>query len=82
MPIHTHTGAEVTLVLAGGFTDETGSYGPGDISHSVKPAASTSPWLMMMANASFFAVNEGGIWLTGSIGRVLNPVGELSFISK
>ena len=31
VPIHTHTGAEVTLVLSGGFTDETGGYGPGDI---------------------------------------------------
>jgi len=27
---HSHRGMEYTLVLAGGFTDETGSYGPGD----------------------------------------------------
>lgn len=27
---HTHRGTEFTLVLRGGFTDETGSYGPGD----------------------------------------------------
>jgi putative transcriptional regulator len=27
---HTHGGMEYTLVLAGGFTDETGRYGPGD----------------------------------------------------
>ena len=31
-PEHTHTGQEYTLVVAGGFTDETGSYGPGDLS--------------------------------------------------
>jgi putative transcriptional regulator len=27
---HSHRGTEYTLVLRGGFTDETGSYGPGD----------------------------------------------------
>lgn len=27
---HSHSGMEYTLVLRGGFTDETGSYGPGD----------------------------------------------------
>jgi putative transcriptional regulator len=27
---HSHRGMEYTLVLRGGFTDETGSYGPGD----------------------------------------------------
>jgi len=29
--LHTHRGNELTLVLAGGFTDEMGSYGKGDI---------------------------------------------------
>jgi putative transcriptional regulator len=29
--LHTHHGNELTLVLAGGFTDEMGSYGKGDI---------------------------------------------------
>ena len=28
---HSHHGEELTLVLAGGFSDETGSYGPGDV---------------------------------------------------
>ena len=28
---HGHHGLEYTLVLAGGFSDETGSYGPGDL---------------------------------------------------
>jgi putative transcriptional regulator len=27
---HSHAGQEYTLVLRGGYTDETGSYGPGD----------------------------------------------------
>lgn len=28
--LHTHSGLEYTLVLRGGYTDETGDYGPGD----------------------------------------------------
>lgn len=31
MPEHGHHGAETTCVLAGGFTDATGHYGPGDL---------------------------------------------------
>ncbi|MEO1189022.1 MAG: cupin domain-containing protein, partial [Pseudomonadota bacterium] len=30
MPKHSHHGSEFTLVVAGGFTDESGSFGPGD----------------------------------------------------
>jgi len=28
---HRHAGLEYTVVLKGGFSDETGSYGPGDL---------------------------------------------------
>ncbi|HCE22151.1 MAG TPA: hypothetical protein DF282_06510, partial [Hyphomonas sp.] len=31
VPRHSHGGTEFTLVVAGGFSDETGSYGPGDL---------------------------------------------------
>jgi len=31
VPKHSHKGSEFTLVVAGGFTDETASYGPGDL---------------------------------------------------
>tara|TARA_Y100000589_G_C27154609_1_gene630291 strand:- start:1142 stop:1807 length:666 start_codon:yes stop_codon:yes gene_type:complete len=70
VPIHTHTGAEVTLVLSGGFTDESGSYGPGDISIQEagtehKPIADDDGECMVLT------VNEGEIKLTGPIGRVL-----------
>jgi putative transcriptional regulator len=32
MPVHTHGGDELTLVLQGSYTDETGQYGVGDVS--------------------------------------------------
>jgi len=31
MPVHTHGGDELTLVLQGSYTDETGRYGVGDV---------------------------------------------------
>ncbi len=31
MPVHGHTGSELTMVLRGSYTDETGRYTPGDI---------------------------------------------------
>jgi putative transcriptional regulator len=39
---HSHRGLEYTLVLKGGFTDETGSYGPGDF-QCASPAVSHNP---------------------------------------
>ena len=70
VPIHTHTGAEVTLVLSGGFTDETGSYGPGDI--AIQEAGSEhQPVADEDGECIVLAVNEGEIKLTGPIGRVL-----------
>jgi len=30
VPVHTHQGLELTLVLSGAFSDSTGRYGPGD----------------------------------------------------
>ena len=71
VPIHSHTGAEVTLVLTGGFTDETGSYGPGDI--AIQEAGSEhQPVADDDGECVVLAVNEGDIKLTGPIGRVLN----------
>jgi len=35
VPHHSHNGRELTVIFSGGFTDETGSYGPGDIQEVV-----------------------------------------------
>ncbi|MBI1215862.1 MAG: hypothetical protein GC185_08600 [Alphaproteobacteria bacterium] len=42
-PPHAHEGRELTLVLEGGFTDATGSYGPGDILIIDNPAVVHQP---------------------------------------
>ena len=71
VPSHSHQGSEVTLVLAGGFTDETGNFGPGDIAVQQNGAVH-KPVADDDGECIVFAVNEGGIQLTGPIGMVLN----------
>jgi putative transcriptional regulator len=71
VPSHSHDGNEVTLVLAGGFTDENGTYGPGDIAIQAS-GTEHRPIADDDGECIVFAVNEGSIQLTGPIGRVLN----------
>ena len=67
VPTHSHKGEELTLVVAGGFTDQFGSYGPGDISrqtptHTHRPVADDDGVCMALA------VSEGGLKFTGVLG--------------
>lgn len=45
-PVHHHDGSEITLVLEGGFTDETGSYTRGDLVIVSDPTLHHSPRAM------------------------------------
>ena len=51
VPRHTHDGTEMTLVLAGGFSDGDKQYQRGDFSFATGKTI-TAPWPTMMANAS------------------------------
>ena len=71
VPSHSHTGSEITLVLAGGFSDESGTFGPGDIAvqeagEAHKPVADAD------GECIVFAVNQGDIRLAGPFGRVFS----------
>ena len=73
VPSHHHEGAEISLVLEGGFTDEFGTYGPGDI--SIHEAGSEhQPVADNDGECIVFAVNEGNIRLTGPLGRVISMI--------
>lgn len=73
LPVHRHVGSEYTVVMQGGFTDRTGSYGVGDF--AIDPGAEDhepiadpdEPCIAMI-------VLEKPIVLTGPIGRWLNPL--------
>lgn len=71
IPVHSHEGTEVTLVLTGGFTDETGSFGPGDIAIQ-ETGATHQPVADDDGECIVFAINEGNIRLANPIGRVLS----------
>ena len=71
IPVHSHEGTEVTLVLAGGFTDETGAFGPGDIAIQ-ETGATHQPIADDDGECIVFAINEGNIRLASPIGRVLS----------
>lgn len=71
MPVHTHHGSEITLVLQGGFSDGNGHYGVGDIAYADddvnhKPVADDGEVCIC------FAVVDAPVELTGPIGRLMN----------
>lgn len=71
IPIHTHEGSEVTLVLKGAFFDSTGNYACGDISIA-DGELNHSPEVTKDEDCLCFAVTDAPLRLTGPIGRMFN----------
>jgi putative transcriptional regulator len=73
LPVHRHTADEFTIVLQGGYTDNTGNYGVGDFAVGPGPqehqpvADPGEPCIALI-------VVEKPIVLTGVWGRLLNPL--------
>ena len=72
LPVHRHVGNEYTIVLQGGYTDNTGNYGVGDFAvgpgpEQHEPIADPGPACIALI------VVEKPIVLTGAWGRLLNP---------
>lgn len=75
VPRHSHAGSEFTLVVAGGFTDESGRFGPGDL--SVKGPNDTHQPTGDMDGVCFaLAIRDGGLKFTGMIGLVQRLIGQ------
>ena len=73
LPEHKHSGYEYTVVLQGGYTDDTGNYGVGDFAvgpGSVRHEPIADPGEPCIA----MIVVEKPIVLTGPWGRWLNPL--------
>jgi len=72
IPRHGHRGPEFVLVLSGGFSDQRGRYGPGDVcfadeSVEHRPVADADGECLCLA------VTRGPVRLKGLLGLVLNP---------
>jgi putative transcriptional regulator len=71
MPQHTHEGSEVTLVLAGGFSDVTGHYLRGDIAIA-DADVDHEPVTDEGEDCICFAVVDAPLKLTGSFGKMVS----------
>ena len=72
MPTHTHEGCELTLVLAGGFSDENGHFLRGDVAEA-DPSVTHQPVADPGEDCLCLAVTDAPLRLTGAFGRLLNP---------
>ncbi|MBM3599536.1 MAG: anti-sigma factor [Alphaproteobacteria bacterium] len=70
VPHHTHGGTELTLVLTGGFSDQTGHYLRGDVAVADR-GITHAPVTDADGDCICLAVVDGSIKLTGPIGRVV-----------
>jgi putative transcriptional regulator len=72
IPRHTHAGTEMTLVLAGGFSDGGGHYLRGDLSFS-DGEVDHSPVADEDGECICLTVTDAPLRLTGPLMRLLNP---------
>jgi putative transcriptional regulator len=68
-PRHSHGGEEITLVLAGAFSDERGRYDVGDIAVA-GPGVTHRPRAEEGATCYTLAVSEAPLVLTGLLGAI------------
>lgn len=73
VPVHTHVGEELTVVLSGGFSDDAGHYARGDFvalneAHEHRPMADPAEDCICLT------VVDAPARLTGPLGRFLNPL--------
>lgn len=72
MPHHGHGGEELTMVLQGGFSDETGHYLRGDVA-TMDESATHQPVADPGEQCLCIAVSSTPVQLTGLLGRLLQP---------
>jgi putative transcriptional regulator len=72
VPRHTHAGTEMTLVLAGGFSDGDKQYQPGDFSFC-DGETDHSPVADDDGECLCLTVTDAPLCLTGPLMRLLNP---------
>jgi putative transcriptional regulator len=74
-PRHTHKGRELTLCLAGGFSDHRGSYGPGDIAVG-DPGVTHQPRADDDGPCLVLAVTDADLAFTGVLGVLQKLFGK------
>lgn len=75
IPHHTHAGREYTLVVSGGFTDERGSYGPGDALLN-QPGDYHQPVGDAGDVCYALVIRDGGLHFSGMLGLMQRLLGQ------
>lgn len=75
VPRHSHDGGEFTLVVAGGFSDDTGQFGPGDLAFK-GPQDTHQPTGDLDGTCYALAIREGGLRFTGAMGLLQRMLGK------
>lgn len=73
VPMHTHEGFELSLVLTGAFNDDRGRFGRGDISIA-DDSVEHRPTAEMSEPCIGFAVTDGSLRLTGPLHQRLGDI--------
>ncbi len=73
VPEHSHSGSETTLVLRGHFTDDFGTFGPGDISE-LDDDATHAPMIGGSEECICLVAIDGPLRFKGVLSRALQPL--------
>ena len=73
VPMHTHEGMELSLIVQGAFTDERGRFGRGDISIADENVEHR-PTADMSGPCIGFAVTDGALRLTGPLHQRIGDI--------
>lgn len=72
VPVHTHRGSELTLVLCGAFSDTTGIYGPGDLQEADE-TLEHQPHAAPQEDCICLAVTDGPLRFKSLPARLVQP---------
>ncbi|MDJ0919755.1 MAG: ChrR family anti-sigma-E factor [Henriciella sp.] len=75
VPRHSHEGGEFTLVVAGGYSDDSGQFGPGDLAYK-GPQDTHQPTGDLDGTCYALAIREGGLRFTGAMGLLQRMLGK------
>ncbi len=73
VPEHGHGGRELTLVLSGSFSDQTGTFGPGDL-EDADEALTHQPLAGRESNCICLAVTDAPLQFNSWLPRLLQPL--------
>ena len=76
IPQHTHKGYELTLLLAGEFSDINGQYVPGDF---IILDGNTQHSPKTQSGCLCYTVLDAPLYFTKGLSKLLNPIGELIY---